>query len=346
VVLALCVIFWHSQLTAYGGSDRGTWQTILSPFAFLIVPMFFALSGFLVAGSLERSKTLITFLGLRVIRIMPALSVEVLLSALILGPLLTSKPLGAYFSDPVFQSYFWNILGDIHYRLPGLFESNPVPLVNGQLWTVPYELICYLMLTGLSVFGIFKRRRWLLLCLVALYVAEIANTAFRPNLDYKGPGGTTLLISFVAGLVIYRYRDMIAWSKSLFAIALVLSLILTNFPNGIRFVAIPAAYCVVYLGLLDPSKNKIILSGDYSYGLFLYGFPIQQAIMSISPGLRQWYTNILVSLPCAVFVAVCSWWLVEKPVLAHRSKLKQLEVWYLGWRPAVGRTLKSADPTP
>lgn len=346
VVLALCVICWHSQLTAYGGADRSIWQTILSPFAFLIVPMFFALSGFLVAGSLERSKTLITFLGLRVFRIMPALSVEVLLSALILGPLLTTKSLGEYFADPVFHSYFWNILGDIHYRLPGVFESNPVPLVNGQLWTVPYELVCYLVLTGLSVFGIFKRRQWLLIFLVVLYAAEIANTVFRPNADYKGAGGTTLLISFVAGLVVYRYREKIAWSKMLFAIAVVLSLILVNVSNGVRFVAIPAAYCVVYLGLLNPSKNKIILSGDYSYGLFLYGFPIQQAIMSIDPGLRQWYTNILISVPCAAFVAVCSWWFVEKPVLTHRGKLKQLENWYLAWRPVVGRTLNSADRTP
>jgi peptidoglycan/LPS O-acetylase OafA/YrhL len=68
--------------------------------------------------------------------------------------------------------------------------------------------------------------------------------------------------------------------------------------------------------------------------------------MSIDPGLRHWYTNILISVPCAAFVAVCSWWLVEKPVLAHRSKLKQLENWYLDWRPAVGKTLNSADRSP
>ena len=137
VVLALGVICWHSRLTSYGeGPDaRHIWlvDIALFPLAIFILPMFFSLSGFLVAGSLERSRTLLTFLGLRVFRIVPALAVEVLLSALILGPLLTTMPLQSYFSDREFQSYFLNIFGDIHYSLPGVFQSNPFALVNGQL---------------------------------------------------------------------------------------------------------------------------------------------------------------------------------------------------------------------
>ena len=61
--------------------------------------MFFCLSGFLVAGSLERCRTPISFAGLRIFRIFPALVVEVLLSALILGPLLTHYSLKMYFMN-------------------------------------------------------------------------------------------------------------------------------------------------------------------------------------------------------------------------------------------------------
>ena len=104
--------------------------------------MFFALSGFLVASSLERCKTLFTFLGLRAIRILPALAVEIFISALIIGPLFTTEPAKAYFAAPEFHDYFLNILGDIHYHLPGVFAANPSDAVNGQLWTVPYEMIC------------------------------------------------------------------------------------------------------------------------------------------------------------------------------------------------------------
>jgi peptidoglycan/LPS O-acetylase OafA/YrhL len=102
---------------------------------------------------------------------MPALTVEVLLSALVLGPVLTTASLENYFLSADFRLYFLNILGDIHYHLPGVFLSNPVTVVNGQLWTVPWELVCYIVLAALAVTGVFRRRHWLVLSLLGLYVA-------------------------------------------------------------------------------------------------------------------------------------------------------------------------------
>jgi len=349
IVLALGVICWHSPLTSYGGSAHG-WvaDLVLFPLAIFILPMFFSLSGFLVAGSLERSKTLLMFLGLRVFRIMPALAVEVLLSALILGPLLTTLPLEAYFRDPQFHAYFLNMIGDIHYLLPGVFVSNPFPLVNGQLWTVPYELACYVALTVLALTGIFQQRWWLFLSLMAFYAAQVGNTILRTNDQMKGAGGSTLVMSFIAGLVLYRYRERIPWSARLFLLAGAASVAFVFVPNGVRFSALPLAYVTMYLGLHNPPRNKIILSGDYSYGLYLYGFPVQQAIMAISPALRHWYLNLLLAIPCAIVVATGSWWLVERPALAQRKWLKRLEEWYLrtraGWR-SVRASGAGGEPT-
>jgi len=333
-ILALGIIWSHSLLLT---GDRYTGIGGYSYIIFLmIVPMFFSLSGFLVAGSLERSKTLITFFGLRIFRIMPALTVEVFLSAIILGPLLTTVSHGNYFTSGEFYSYFLNIVGEIHYSLPGVFVTNPVPWVNGQLWTVPWELACYVLLGGLAAFGIFRRRHWLALSLAGLHIIQIGNTMFRTNEEIKVAGGATLVISFVAGLTIYRYRDRIPWSKLLFLAMLVLSVALIRIPNGIRFAAVPLAYVTMYLGLLNPGRNRVILSGDYSYGLYLYGFPVQQAIVAVAPALRLWYWNLLLAVPCAILVAVGSWWLVERPVLGQRGKLKQLEEWYLKRRRLVG----------
>jgi peptidoglycan/LPS O-acetylase OafA/YrhL len=349
LVLALGVIGWHSSLTSYGGSMHN-WlaDLVLFPLAIFILPMFFSLSGFLVAGSLERSKTFLTFLGLRVFRIMPALSVEVLLSALILGPLLTTLPLRDYVRDPLFHAYFLNIIGDIHYLLPGVFTSNPFPLVNGQLWTVPYELACYIAITMLALTGIFQQRWWLFLSLMAFYAAQVGNTILRTNEEMKGAGGSTLVMSFIAGLVLYRYRDRIPWSLRLFGLALLVSVVLVFTPNGVRFSALPLAYVTMYLGLQSPPRNRLILSGDYSYGLYLYGFPVQQAIMALSPALRQWYWNLLLAIPCTMIVAIGSWWLVERPALAQRKRLKQLEDWYLrlraDWR-GVSTSGAGGEPT-
>ncbi len=335
LILALGVIGWHSSLISYGPVDvDGFWRSVLHPLAMLIVPMFFALSGFLVAGSLERSKTLFGFLGLRVFRIMPALSVEVLLSGLILGPLFTTYSIRAYFADPELHRYFLNIIGHIQYTLPGVFREHPVQQVNGQLWTVPYELISYITLAILALVGIFRRRHLLLGFLLVFYIGQVANTILRPSTEFQGAGGSSVVMAFVAGLVLYRYRERIVWSGFLFAAMLLVSLALPIVvPKGMRFAAIPIAYITVYLGLMNPLRNRVVLSGDYSYGLFLYGFPIQQAVFALGPGFREWYSNLLISIPCAVVFAVASWWLIEKPVLGQRDKLKMIEAWYLGLLP-------------
>lgn len=69
---------------------------------------------------------------------------ETLLSALILGPVVTSLTLGAYFSNPEFFRYFGNMIGWVYYFLPGVFLDNPLPrTVNGQLWTLQPEFWCY-----------------------------------------------------------------------------------------------------------------------------------------------------------------------------------------------------------
>jgi peptidoglycan/LPS O-acetylase OafA/YrhL len=95
------------------------------------------------------------FLGLRAIRIFPALFVEVILSALILGPLVTTLPPQLYFSDPLFFNYLLNAIGDVHFLLPGVFADNPWPrVVNGQLWTIPYELYCYCAISIIALIGL------------------------------------------------------------------------------------------------------------------------------------------------------------------------------------------------
>jgi hypothetical protein len=92
------------------------------------------------------------FLTLRAVRIFPALFCEVTISALILGPMLTTFSLQKYFSDLKFYTYFLNVIGRIHYYLPGLFLDNPFPQnVNNQLWTIPFELECYIAITILAL---------------------------------------------------------------------------------------------------------------------------------------------------------------------------------------------------
>ena len=330
VILAAGVVLAHSRLLTGDLGPRS--ETSIGPYigfvSVFLVPMFFALSGFLVAGSLERCRTLPGFLALRVIRIAPALAVEVFLSALILGTLLTAFSYKDYFSDRLFFLYFLNMIGEVQYKLPGLFLGNPVTVVNGQIWTVPYELLCYVVLSAIAVAGMYKARKYLLVVLALFCVAQIINTIYRPNAEFGGAGGSTAVMCFVAGLTVYRFRDKIPYSAPWCLIAVIFSYFIVFFqsgiPNGMRFAALPIAYFTVYLGLLNPARN-IVLSGDYSYGIYLYGFPVQQAVVQLLPMHREWYWNLVVALPVVIVIAVLSWWLVEKPCLARRSLIQIAE---------------------
>jgi peptidoglycan/LPS O-acetylase OafA/YrhL len=341
ITLAVSIVLWHVPWLI-SGNIKGPIMSWLNPVAFSLVPMFFALSGFLVAGSLDRSKTMVMFLGLRALRIVPALMVEILLSALILGPLLTTLPLKDYFSGEEFRLYFFNLVGYIHYYLPGVFKANRFAYVNGQLWTVPYELAIYLGLSFLAALGIYRRKFFLLLVIVLYYVAQIVNTMIHGTIFVTGvPTGPGVAMAGLSGLAIYRYRNQIPFSKALFVVSVVLTLALLSVQGGSRFVALPVTYATIYLGLLNPTRNTLLLSGDYSYGVYLYGFPIQQALIAISPLFSIWYWHAPAAIICTFAVATASWWLIEKPALDQRDGLKVIESRWLTLRGRIAARLQS-----
>lgn len=334
IVLSLSIILWHGISLSYGPIvEIAWWRGPVGTVMHFVLPMFFALSGFLVAGSLDRCPTLVSFYGLRVLRIVPALAVEVTLSALLFGPMLTSYAVDAYFGDPRFAHYFLNMVGDIHYVLPGLFAANPVAdTVNAQLWTIPFELQCYLAIGGLATAGVLRRRS-VLLCVVLLGQAIWAWQAISlgDNGGSGGASGPVLVISFLAGVLFHLYRDRIQLRTSFFLIALLAGFVLSGLPHGSYYLPIPATYLTVYLGLLNPPKMKLVSSGDYSYGLYLYGYPLQQAVASYGPATHHWWINVGLALPAAFLIAVVSWHKIEQPMLALRRRLPLVESALVGW---------------
>lgn len=124
-----------STMGADGAFSLAHFSTeLLRPLLFALVGSFFALSGFLVADSAFRTRSLRVFLVFRVLRILPALFSEVTLSAFLLGAFITTLPLADYFSHSDVYAYLGNIIGNIHFFLPGVFTSNPIQgIVNANL---------------------------------------------------------------------------------------------------------------------------------------------------------------------------------------------------------------------
>ena len=184
-------------------------------------------------------------------------------------------------------------------------------------------------------FAGFVRRRLALIGTVLL----VTTGFFLWHLDGGyNQAGMPLLIGFLVGVTIQRYGDIIPWNFFLACFSAVAMFAFLYLPNGSYFVALPGGYLTVYLGLTNPRKIAILRGADFSYGLYLYGFAIQQAIARIFPWSHQWYINLALSLPLAAAFAALSWNLIEKPALRLRSVLPLLDVQlarhtkYLRWR--------------
>lgn len=322
LILALGVILWHTLNISYGMTPFEDFAS--SPLSLTvrsILPLFFALSGFLVASSLERNPHLPTFLWHRFLRIFPALTVEITLSAFILGPIFTVIALSEYFSNPKFLSYFLNVAGIIHYELPGVFIGNPLSgIVNGSLWTVPAELECYIALSILSLVGIFARVRWLVFIFVILTAACIVR-----QLIFDLPLGIavskySLVLSFLAGVVVFRVRGRLSGGVVQGLISLAIALGLLLHPVLVWISPIFCAHAIAALGCTTPKKVPIIFDGDYSYGLYLYAFPIQQAVAEMVGEGNP--TEVLIFSVLATSVFACfSWHVIEKPTLKLKNSL-------------------------
>ena len=308
------------QVTAWSGAGK--------PIKLALVPMFFALSGFLVAGSALRLRRTTTFLAHRVLRIFPALVVEVALSALILGILFTTMPLASYFSDPQFLEYLLNAVGDISYTLPGVFTHNPVRhIVNVNLWTLPSEFYCYLAMAGLMMTRLVYHRRLytgLMLAITLVLATAHAMTGISSPL---GPfPGHVIVYYFLFGVLFFHWKDHIRADLKLFVLSAVASYITLMFDALVYLAPRPVAYMTLYVGLIPFPKNRFLSSGDYSYGIYLYGFPITQSLVALWP---QWFTGgthqFLALLACAATLttlfSVGSWHLVEKRALALKNRL-------------------------
>lgn len=331
--LAVSILWSHTRFLSrpgYAGTTVplfGDHHASFSPSHIVIVfmvPAFFALSGFLVTGSALRLRATVPFLTFRLLRILPALFVEVTLSALILGPLFTALPIASYFKDPQFFRYFGNIAGWITFHLPGVFQENYVSIVNGNLWTLPAEFDCYLITAALMISGL-AYRRLVLTAIVAIITAIFIglNTFSDFGLVLEEPHtGMTVTYYFFLGMLFFHWKEYIMASWAVFSLAAVAGYVLLGFPHTIYLAPIFITYVTIFLGVKALPEFKWLRTRDYSYGVYLYGFPIIQAILAVAPSLRG-HSVVVFALSSAgtMAFAAFSWHLIERRALALKGRL-------------------------
>lgn len=314
---ALSVVFSHSFLIAEG-SEAG------EPFARITgnqcvlglvgVFVFFVISGYLVTESWCRSPAPGRFALRRALRIYPGLAVNVLVCALLLGPLVSKLASGAYFGDPGLGAFVAKTLtldpGPL--QLPGvLFVDNPVGLlVNGSLWTLRYEAMMYVMVLLLGAARLVR-----LPVALGLAALGIAAVHFEKLLEPWGDFGewAWFLGFFAAGMVLSLARERVVYRGRYALLALAALVLFTWAGRLIMLFPLAGAYLVIWFSRrydrwLDYARHV----GDLSYGLYIYGWPSEQLVMWLSGGRAPWWQVFLGSLAIALPAAWLSWHGVEK----------------------------------
>ncbi len=315
---ATAVLVSHAfGLTGHDDPLRGVADQTLGDVA---VAIFFAISGFLVAGSWFRDPNVVRFAGRRARRIWPGLAVAVLFTAYVVGPIFTRLPVDHYLTSDGTRSFLsWLALVPSH-RLPGVFTSNPLDLANASLWTLPVEVEAYALVALLGVAGVL-RRRWFawaawLVCIELVVPFGSGDLASALGL---WPREVYLFAVFLGGVVLYRERDRIPLRFGL-AAALIGAWLLSRgtalqVPMGAAGVPY-ACLCLAYR--TRPLFVRFLDRVDLSYGIYLYAYPVEQGIRATLGSSATPAITIALALPVTALLASFSWRFVERPALSAK----------------------------
>lgn len=319
VAAAFAVLYSHQfalagrpEPTLLGGSWGG-WGVLV----------FFAISGYLVAGSWERDPHLWRFGVRRFLRLWPGLVVSVLLVVFVLGPVVTSLELRAYLlAAPTWQFLQVLTLGAFTSYLPGVFDGNPMPgSANGSLWTIPVEVRCYVALALLGVLRVL-RWRWVFSLVFGAFVGWfffLWGTGYEHPLRMPMQMG----VAFGMGAFLSAWRHL--WlPRRLWAVPVMVAGFLGLWYSGFYELAgtLGLATGAVVVGVgSTPLLRRFGRFGDVSYGFYIYAFPVQQTVIWLTDNRLPVLHGLVVATIVTLVLAWLSWHWVEKPALRWKDRL-------------------------
>ena len=321
LLFASLVLVSHSSELVDGNRGRELLTSVFHTISFgmLAVDGFFIISGYLVVMSYMRSLSLVDYMTKRIARIYPGFLVASLI-CLTGVAYLAGGDTSTLFTAP--WSHLLTALTLRTPKLPHVFVGLPYPFLDGAMWTISYEFMCYLLVVPLGLLGLFDKRRELLL---VMFLTFVCGHAFGWAAWIPLPGlgtGIRFVSMFLGGSCLFAYRDMVRYRRIPGCIACLL-LIACLFARGLAEAAVATfgAYVIFWCGLrpIPQLLRKIMGDTDISYGIYLYGWPAQSLIIfwfhrDISP-----WVVFSASLALSCSLGYLSWKLVEKPSLDFRA---------------------------
>lgn len=337
-VAASLVLVSHSFVLVNG---RSGFEPLMSMVGLslgrIAVDVFFIISGFLVTASLLLRNNLIAFAWNRVLRIYPALIIAVLFSALIIGGFFTTQSLPGFLTDPETYKFIiknTTLVFGSHGTLNHVFEAAPYKnAVNISLWSLPWEVRMYGLLFILGIFYYFTswlNKKKLTTIILSIGLISLIVHLANYHLQFLGNGRGLHIVRFLAlfftGASFYLLRDKIILSTHIASVMLVILFAGLFYRDAFFiFYYIFIAYIVLSMAYLPSGKiRKFNSVGDYSYGIYIYAFPVQQSLVAIYPSIS---IPIMIALSFVItfVLAFISWHVVEKNALKHKDKYVYIE---------------------
>jgi peptidoglycan/LPS O-acetylase OafA/YrhL len=328
ILFATLVFIHHLCLLTSSKAFDPLFQFVY-PFSSQSVPGFFIVSGFLIFMSYENSKTLKAYIEKRVRRIVPAYFFVIIFTASI-GVFLTSLSWYQYITNPALFKYLLanlTLLNFLYPSLPGVFDKNPFNSgVNGSLWTIKVEVMFYIVV---PLIAILLRKFDKLLVILIIYVLSFiykegmsllayqTGHKFFIELGWQLPGQLSF---FMSGCLIYYYLEIFRDKYKYFLIPSTTIMIINGFTQSkflpINFlVPISLATIVISIALFTPPLKIFSKYGDFSYGAYIYHYPIIQVFISLGIFQINNYLAFLLVVILLILSSYCSWHWLEKPFL-------------------------------
>lgn len=332
LISAILVVFAHSYPLALGKHSVVFGAISTRCFGYIAILSFFTLSGYLITRSYCFNENMISFIVSRVLRIVPGY-IGCLLLSIFIGSFLTNYDLAEYFLPSLhfFVDHVRHLILPVtSSSLPEVFSQNPLPnAVNGSLWSLPIEVRMYVIVLLLGFFGLFNKKNMLNL-LFSFSIFMLCVISFlKPHIFHKVcvylffiPVTQLIVfpVAFFVGMYFYLYRKYIPISIFPF-ISLLFMLFLLPYSPILQVITV--SYAVLLFGF-HPKViiNKFLGAPDYSYGIYIFSFPIQQTIVSVFK-IYDPHLLFYISLPVTLFFAALSWHYVEKPSLNLKGRTQE-----------------------
>lgn len=323
-LLAAILVIWGHQFALMGRPVPLIWHN--EPGALGVV-IFFAISGYLVFLSWQSDPHIGRFAMRRALRIWPGLCAAVLLCIALVGLWSTTLQPLEYLRHPATREYVSNLWLQTRYGLPGVFEHNPLPgSVNGPLWTIPLEVACYVSLAVLGVAGVAKWRGSAPLAFIFLALTlqwRYSPAPHKPMPEWSF--GLQYGMVFALGASMATLRSL--WETRRWAATVLLGTGLAVLhqwgpqPFAGQTPLLGLAFAVVIWGTASiPLVNQAGRWGDFSYGLYIYAFPVQQSLVWYFSNQLGFDVALGLSLTISLMLAAASWHILEKPALSLKPR--------------------------